>query len=66
MSDDRIAGSAKLGYLPENGPLYADMTPFGLLSFFGDARGMESGYKASRIDAVVDLAAGHGAPQTDW
>lgn len=55
MAVDRIAGSAKLGYLPENGPLYTDMTPFGLLSFFGDARGMDLGYKATRIDAVVGL-----------
>ena len=27
MTTDRLAGSARLGYLPENGPLYADMTP---------------------------------------
>jgi ABC-2 type transport system ATP-binding protein len=45
MFEDRIAGSNHLGYLPENGPLYPDMTPFSLLNFFGDARGMEPGYK---------------------
>ena len=28
MSDDRLAGSRRLGYLPETGPLYPDMTPF--------------------------------------
>jgi ABC-2 type transport system ATP-binding protein len=55
MATDRIAGSARLGYLPENGPLYPEMTPHGLLSFFGDARGMSSSYKKQRIDAVVDL-----------
>lgn len=27
MTSDRLAGSARLGYLPENGPLYTDMTP---------------------------------------
>ena len=32
MSTDRLAGSARLGYLPENGPLYPDMTPDSLLS----------------------------------
>ena len=32
MATDRLAGSARLGYLPENGPLYPDMTPAGLLS----------------------------------
>ena len=40
MADDRLAGSARLGYLPENGPLYPDMTPSSLLEFFADARGM--------------------------
>ena len=55
MFSDRIAGSKHLGYLPENGPLYPDMTPHALLSFFGDARGMEKGYKASRIEAVVEM-----------
>src|SRR5882724_323678 len=37
---DRIAAARLLGYLPENGPLYPDMTPLGLLRFFGKARGM--------------------------
>ena len=37
---DRIEASRKLGYLPENGPLYPDMTPLELLEFFGDARGL--------------------------
>src|SRR5438105_691793 len=27
VSQDRIAAAVRLGYLPENGPLYADMTP---------------------------------------
>src|SRR5512146_1857259 len=34
VARDRIAASARLGYLPENGPLYPDMTPAGLLRFF--------------------------------
>ena len=57
MSTDRLAGSARLGYLPENGPLYADMTPRSLLSFFADARGLSSAHKRERIDAVVELCA---------
>ncbi len=55
MSTDRLAGSARLGYLPENGPLYLDMTPFSLLEFFAEARGMPRARKEERIDAVVDL-----------
>jgi gliding motility-associated transport system ATP-binding protein len=38
MAHDRLEGSKRLGYLPENGPLYADMTPRSLLEFFADAR----------------------------
>ncbi len=55
MTADRLAGSARLGYLPENGPLYADMTPRGLLGFFADARGMTPARKRERIDEVVEL-----------
>ena len=55
MSTDRLAGSARLGYLPENGPLYPDMTPRSLLSFFADARGLPSARKRERIEKVVDL-----------
>ena len=57
MSTDRLAGSARLGYLPENGPLYADMTPRSLLNFFADARGLTAARKRERIDAVVELCA---------
>jgi ABC-2 type transport system ATP-binding protein len=54
MATDRIAGSAHLGYLPENGPLYPDMTPASLLAFFAEARGMSAAKKEERIDAVVE------------
>src|SRR5688500_18832830 len=57
MSTDRIAGSSRLGYLPENGPLYPDETPYSLLEFFADARGMNPAYKKERIGAVIDLCA---------
>ncbi|MEJ2722356.1 MAG: ATP-binding cassette domain-containing protein, partial [bacterium] len=36
--EDRLEAAKRLGYLPENGPLYNDMTPIGLLDFFGEAR----------------------------
>ncbi len=57
MQEDRLAGSSRLGYLPENGPLYPDMTPSSLLEFFADARGMTRGQKQERIDSVIDLCA---------
>src|SRR4051794_19726975 len=40
VQHDRIEVARRLGYLPENGPLYPDMTPVGLLKFFGAARGL--------------------------
>jgi ABC-2 type transport system ATP-binding protein len=55
MARDRLAGASRLGYLPENGPLYPDMTPRSLLEFFADARGMSSARKKQRIEAVVHL-----------
>jgi ABC-2 type transport system ATP-binding protein len=55
MGQDRLAGSARLGYLPENGPLYPDMSPRSLLSFFADARGLSSRRKQERIEAVIEL-----------
>jgi ABC-2 type transport system ATP-binding protein len=57
MAADRLAGSRRLGYLPENGPLYPDMTPRALLGFFADARGLSSARKRDRIAEVVDLCA---------
>ena len=37
VQTDRIEAAQHVGYLPENGPLYPDMTPHGLLDFFGQA-----------------------------
>ena len=53
----RINASKRLGYLPENGPLYPDMTPLDLLSFFGEAREIEPATLKARIDTVVELCA---------
>lgn len=55
MMSDRLEGSRRLGYLPENGPLYPDMTPEALLQFFGEARGLSSEYCQRRIRDVTDL-----------
>lgn len=55
MYRERIAGSRHLGYLPENGPLYPEMTPNDMLDFFAEARGMNLKKKKDRIEAVVEL-----------
>lgn len=54
MATDRLAGAVKLGYLPENGPLYPDMTPRKLLEFFAAARGISGRARAQRIAAVIE------------
>lgn len=57
MATDRLEGSRRLGYLPENGPLYPDMTPRALLEFFADARGLVGRHRQERIEAVIDQCA---------
>lgn len=52
---ERLEASKVLGYLPENGPLYPDMTPRTLLKFFGQARGMGSSEINARMHDVIDL-----------
>ena len=49
VQTDRIAAARKIGYLPENGPLYPEMTPQELLEFFAQSRGVDP----SRIDQVI-------------
>lgn len=55
MMENRIEGSRHLGYLPENGPLYPEMTPLGMLDFFAEARGLTADKKQERINAVVEI-----------
>ena len=53
MQKDRIEASKKIGYLPENGPLYEEMTPKSALAYLGRARGMRSAHKRDRTDFVA-------------
>jgi ABC-2 type transport system ATP-binding protein len=57
MATDRIAASQLIGYLPENGPLYNEMTPVGLLTYLGQARGMSAASLKKRLDFVRDKCA---------
>ena len=50
MLADRIAGSRHLGYLPENGPLYPDMTPLSMLDFFAEANFAQEGVQINLDD----------------
>ena len=57
MNTQRLQGSKKLGYLPETGPLYPEMTPYSLLDFFAEARGMNKKTKIDQIAKAVELCA---------
>lgn len=54
MATDRIAGSEHIGYLPENGPLYDEMTPKSALSYLAHARGLSSSKKRDRTAFVAE------------
>jgi len=49
----RLEAARHLGYLPENGPLYDDMTPLEHMRFFGEARGMTGNKLKQRMDMVA-------------
>jgi ABC-2 type transport system ATP-binding protein len=51
---ERLAAARRLGYLPENGPLYPDMTPLELLRFFGEARQMDRARLEERLESVTE------------
>ncbi len=57
VAKHRLEATARIGYLPENGPLYPEMTPLGLLKFFGRARGMEGARLRQRLEAVITQCA---------
>lgn len=60
MSSQRLEASRRLGYLPENGPLYLDMPPIALLRFFAEARGIPPAERTARIREVVELCSLEG------
>lgn len=54
VGTNRIEASRLIGYLPENGPLYSEMTPHTLLKYAGQARGLNSSELANRMEFVAD------------
>lgn len=57
VSRNRIELASRIGYLPENGPLYPEMTPLSLLNFLGEARRLKGADLKTRIDIVVNQCA---------
>ncbi len=54
MDRERIRGSENIGYLPENGPLYDEMTPCSALTYLGKTRGLDSNLLRKRMEYVAD------------
>ncbi len=52
---DSLKARQQIGYLPENVPLYTEMTVRDYLSFMGTIRGMDSKRIRQRIDDVVQI-----------
>lgn len=48
-----IAARKKIGYLPENAPVYPDMTVCNYLDFCAEIRGFSGGTKARRVGDVI-------------
>jgi ABC-2 type transport system ATP-binding protein len=57
MATNRIEASKVMGYLPENGPLYNEMTPIGFLTYIGQARGMGYDQLEKRLAFVREKCA---------
>ncbi len=54
LETDRIAASSAIGYLPENGPLYTEMTPKSALNYLAQVRRIRGGHKTERMDFVCE------------
>ena len=52
VADERLEASRMIGYMPEGGPLYYEMTPQGLLNYTGAARGLSKEVLAERTEFV--------------
>jgi ABC-2 type transport system ATP-binding protein len=53
--DQPLEARRLIGYLPENAPIYADMSVHGFLGFCAEMRGLYGGKKKAAIDRVIEL-----------
>jgi ABC-2 type transport system ATP-binding protein len=54
MLEQPIAAKQLLGYLPENAPLYADMTVYGFLGFTAELRGFRGEERKKAVHRVIE------------
>jgi len=53
VTKDPLEVQKRLGYLPENNPLYLEMTVLAYLNFVASVKGMRSGDKSAAMERVV-------------
>jgi ABC-2 type transport system ATP-binding protein len=55
ISENALEAKRRIGYLPENAPIYSDMSVAGFLSFCAEMRGLYGAAKTEAIDRVVEM-----------
>jgi ABC-2 type transport system ATP-binding protein len=54
VASDPLGAQRKIGYLPENAPLYDDMMVIDFLHFVGELRGVDAGTRKTRLKTVSE------------
>ncbi|MDB4657895.1 ABC transporter ATP-binding protein, partial [Verrucomicrobiales bacterium] len=54
IETNEISAKSKIGYLPENAPLYSDMTVEGFLKFCGEMRGIRPKDLKAAVNKAID------------
>ena len=52
--DDSLSARKKIGYLPENAPVYPDMTVYGFLEFIAEVRGFSGKEKKNKVEEIIE------------
>lgn len=52
--EDSLEARKKIGYLPENAPLYLDMTVTGLLKYCAELKGVEKEKREEQIEKIIN------------
>jgi ABC-2 type transport system ATP-binding protein len=55
IAENSLEARRRIGYLPENAPIYSDMSVAGFLSFCAEMRGLYGSAKTEAIDRVVEI-----------
>jgi ABC-2 type transport system ATP-binding protein len=56
VADDPVAAKAKMGYLPENAPVYRDMDVLSFLRFIASVRGLRGAVARQAVDRAIAVS----------